>query len=112
MKEWLIRVFIVVGTGFLVAASTFLFIGCSSFQVKNYTDVKNLNEYWNNIVFLAKVSEKEPKIYAPIITEVVKNRNDYKKELRCIRDTFGGTVIDYEDLKKMNNYTRCLKERK
>jgi len=109
MKEWMIRLFIVVGTGFLVAASAFLFIGCSSFQVKDYTKDKNLNEYWNNIVFLAKVSEKEPKLYEKVITEVVKDRRLYLKEVKCTKDAFGGTMIYYEDLKKMRNYTRCMK---
>ena len=93
-------------------------LGCSSYKIQEYSkDDKELNEYYNTLVFLSYVGAKEPKLYNEIIKETIKGREDSLKRKdsmirfdKCIFQAFGEEKMDYTDLAKVRDFTLCLQQ--
>ncbi len=88
----------------MLVAIIFLANGCTSFEVKKYSDNKQENLVYNIMSLYGKAKDKT------VSAKAIDNYYKYLHREQCKFEIFEKGIIDYSDYKKLNAYNICLKE--
>ena len=99
IKENFDVVFIFIAMGFLI----FFISGCSQFEVKEYSKIKQENLVYNVMSLYGNSSDKK------VVEESLNLYYKYLHRDQCRIDVFGEKEkVDYNDYKKLSDYKNCL----